>query len=127
MAGAAITELIVRKLMIRLGNILIFLSLPFFLETCFEAYLLTILSGPQMIGFALAHSVGMTGLLLFFASEICFVLLAIYSLIALLRFLFSANSGAHERKFSWICGICLLHLSLVLSYEYWSPIFSRSS
>jgi len=35
----------------RIGNILFVGSLLFFLETAFEMYVLTILQGPQMIGF----------------------------------------------------------------------------
>ena len=111
--------------MTKLGYILLALSAPFFLETSFEMYVLTALSGPQMLGFSLMHSGGTALLVVLAVSALSFLFLAIYSLVAFGRVLLHKPTGRHERVFVWILGVQVLHVTLFFLYDYWSRVFSH--
>ena len=88
-------------------------------------YVLTALTGPQMLGFSLMHSGGTVLLVILAVSALSFLLLGIYSLVAFGRVLFRKATRRHERVFVWILGMQVLHVTLFFLYDYWSRVFSR--
>ena len=120
--GAASVILFVRP-MRKLGYLLVLLAAPFFFRTAFEMYFLTVMHGPQMLFFSLMHTAGPALLLVLACSGVSFLLLALYSVIACGRLILRKTTGEHEKTFTWILGLQLLHIALLCLYDYWSPIF----
>lgn len=108
----------------RLGNILLAGSLLFFLETAFEMYVLTMLRGPQMIGFSIAH-VKQILLVLVLVSALCYLCLLAFAAVVSTIYL-AGRTGVSIGYGRFMIGVFLIqvvHLSLLLSYDSWSSRF----
>ena len=107
------------------GNILIAASLPFFLETSFEMYLLTPLHGQQMLFFSVAHIAPLAFLLILGLSGLAFGCLALFALATLiLNFAGVINTGkGYARAMLIILSVQAVHTILFLTYDLWAPAF----
>jgi TRAP-type C4-dicarboxylate transport system permease small subunit len=107
------------------GNILIAASSLFLVETGLEMYVLTLLQGPQMLFFSLAH-IAPAALVLVALSAIAFVCLALFAfVIQVLRLTGKLNSNYGYAKFMLVVlGVQVIHVALLLTYERWSALFS---
>lgn len=110
----------------KLGNILIGGSSFFFLETAFEMYVLTIVRGPQMLGFWMVHTARVF-LILVVLSGFSYMCLAAFALFVLASKWFGKVpiEDRHARLMSIVLSIQLIHTSLLLTYDYWSPLLVR--
>ena len=108
------------------GKFLIAASLPFFLETSFEMYLLTLMHGQQMLFFSLVH-IAPWLLALVAVSGIAFLCLAVFALgVVILNPLGVISiEGRHARMMLVILLVQVAHTALLLTYERWaSALFS---
>ena len=104
-----------------LGKFLIVASLPFFLDTAFEMYLLTLAHGQQMLFFSLAH-IAPALLLIVWISGIAFACLGVFALgVVVLNLVGVLNA---ERRYARMMLIILLvqvvHTALLLTYDRWA-------
>jgi TRAP-type C4-dicarboxylate transport system permease small subunit len=108
-----------------IGNILIAASSLFFIETGLEMYLLTILQGPQMLFFSLAH-IAPAALILVALSGVAFICLALFAMVMqVFRLMGKLDSTLGYAKFLLIVlGVQVIHVVLLLTYERWSTLFS---
>lgn len=108
------------------GKFLIAASLPFFLDTSFEMYLLTLMHGRQMLFFSLAHvSPGL--LLLVWLSGVAFACLAVFALgVVILNLIGALNAEkSYARRMLIILLVQVAHTSLLLTCDLWaSSLFS---
>ena len=112
----------------RIGNILIGGSLLFFLETAFEMYVLTMLRGPQMIGFSMAH-IARGLLILVLLSGLFYLFLGGFALIIVVAKLFGKLTveDGYARLMLIVLIIQIIHTSLLMTYDFWSAIlFSKA-
>ena len=96
-------------------------SAPFFLESSLEAYVLTLLSGPQMLFFRVSHGVPAPILILFSLSAVSYTLTALWGLLCIVLRRFGAIKGTisiNLIKVPTIVFIC--HGVLLASYDWWS-------
>jgi hypothetical protein len=108
-----------------LGNILIAASSLFFVETGLEMYVLTLVHGPQMLFFSLAH-VAPAALILVALSGVAFICLALFAVVMqVLRLMGKLDSNLGYAKFMLIV-LCVqvIHVVMLLMYERWSALFS---
>lgn len=110
----------------RIGNVLIIGSLLFFLETAFEMYVLTLIQGPQMIGFSIAH-IAPVFFILVIISALFYVCLAVFALrIVLLKFFGKTSTeDGYFRLMLIVLIVQFIHTTLLLTYNYWSPLLLR--
>ena len=88
-------------------------------------YLLTILQGPQMLFFSLAH-IAPAALILVALSGVAFICLALFAVVMqVLRSMGKLDSSVGYAKFMLIV-LCVqvIHIVMLLTYERWSPLFS---
>jgi hypothetical protein len=100
-------------------------SFPFLLDSFYEAYVLTPLHGPQMLGFAVAHS--FLGLIVW-PSGLIYLLSLAYSAVLLLIPRQGKKIWSAQFKL-WLTlylSIGALHCGLLYSYDRWSPLFDRA-
>lgn len=109
-----------------LGFTLLVLALPSLLQSAYEVYLGTLLDGPQMIGFALAHADPDSAFVRTIRySSYALVLFNVYGLVVLSRVVAKWTDNSHQRFFIW-CFIGLsLHRLIVALYPYWSNFFDQ--
>ena len=108
-----------------LGNILIAASSLFLVETALEMYVLTLVQGPQMLFFSLAH-IAPAALVLVALSGVAFICLALFaSVIQVLRLMGRLDSNYSYAKFMRIVlGVQVIHAVMLLTYDRWSALFS---
>jgi hypothetical protein len=99
-------------------------SVPFLLDSVYEAYVLTPMRGPQMLGFVVAH----TWLGLFvWPSALIYAISLLYS--AALLLVLMLRSKATPDRFKSVLAIYLtvsaVHCGLLSTYNQWSPMFDR--
>jgi hypothetical protein len=104
-----------------IGKFLIAASLPFFLDTAFEMYLLTLAQGQQMLFFSLAH-IAPVFLLVVGLSGVAFACLAVFALgVVVLNLAGVLNAG---KRYAGMMLIILLvqlaHTALFLTYDHWA-------
>jgi hypothetical protein len=88
-------------------------------------YLLTILQGPQMLFFSLAH-ITPAALILVALSGVAFICLALFAVVVqVLRLMGKLDSNLGYAKFLLIV-LCVqvIHVAMLLTYERWSALFS---
>ena len=104
-----------------IGKFLIAASLPFFLDTAFEMYLLTLTQGQQMLFFSLAHIAPIL-LLIVWLSGIAFACLMVFALGVVILNL--AGVLKAEKSYARMMLIILLaqvaHTALFLTYDGWA-------
>ena len=104
------------------------LALPFFIENAYEVYVGTILAGPQMIGFVLAHADPASLFVrIIMSSFVAYGLFGLLSLIPFIRVIVGVGTGLHEKIFAWGFVVLAVHTMLCVTYAHWSPLFSRGS
>jgi hypothetical protein len=104
---------------------LIAASLPFFLDTAFEMYLLTPAQGPQMLFFSLAH-IAPVLLLLVSLSGIAFACLMVFALVIVVLNLVGVlnTESGYARMMLIILLVQAAHTALFLTYDRWSAALS---
>lgn len=109
-----------------LGYFLLILASPAFLENAYEVYVGTLLAGPQMIGYVLAHaSPDSVFIRIIRYSSVAYSVFCVYALAAVVRILSARATNRHQRFFAWCFVIMSIHHLIVGGYGYWSPLFSR--
>ena len=107
-----------------IGTFLMVASLPFFLDTAFEMYLLTLIHGQQMLFFSLVHIVP-GFLLIVWLSGVAFVCLAVFALGVVVLNLSGVLNA--EKRYARMMLIVLLaqvaHAGLLITYDGWAPFF----
>jgi hypothetical protein len=108
------------------GKFLIAASLPFFLGTAFEMYVLTPAQGPQMLFYSLAHTFPPL-LLVVWLSGIAFVCLAVFAVSVLVSKMVGVLHA--DRRYVTMMLLILLvqaaHAALLLTYDRWAAaVFS---
>jgi hypothetical protein len=105
-----------------IGRVLIAASSLFFLETSFEMYLLTLMNGPQMLFFSLAH-IAPFFLLIVALSGVAFVCLAIFAFVVVMENLIGKleSPGNYPRFMLIVLCVQIVHTALLLTYERWAP------
>jgi hypothetical protein len=108
-----------------IGKFLIVASLPFFLDTAFEMYLLTLTQGPQMLFFSLAH-VAPILLVVVWLSGIAYASLMVSALGVVVLSLVGVLNA--EKSYARMMLIILLvqsaHTALLLTYDHWAAALS---
>jgi hypothetical protein len=107
----------------KIGNVLIVGSSPFFLGTALEMYVLTVIRGPQMIGFSMAHIA--PGLfILMMLSGLFYLCLATFALVLVVMKLlrWPVTEARYIRLMLIVLSVQIVHTSLLLTYDYWSPV-----
>ena len=101
-----------------LGTFLIAASLPFFLDTAFEMYLLTLIHGPQMLFFSLAH-IAPVFFLVVWLSGVAFACLAAFALgVVVLNLLGVLNAEkGYARMMLVVLLVQVAHAALLLTYD----------
>jgi hypothetical protein len=111
-------------------HILFYASLPFFVETAFEMYVLTLIGGPQMLFFSLAHIGGMFLISLLTLSALAFILFFVIG-VSLVISKAAGKIQGHNREMARLNILLVLqvvHIALLFTYETWSnALFSISS
>ena len=111
-----------------IGYLTLLLALPAVLENMWEVNWLTLTSGPQMIGYVLAHA----------DPDATFVRVVHYSLyasftfgvigiISIARLLATGQVDRHQKLFSWLFLVLSAHVLCGALYPYWAPIFDRGA
>jgi len=99
-------------------------SVPFLLDSAYEAYVLTPMHGPQMLGFVVAHT--WLGLIVW-PSALIYAISLVYS--AALLPVLMLRSKATPDRFKLVLAIYLaisaVHCSLLSTYNHWSPMFDH--
>jgi len=110
------------KILYRLFLLLSLGALPFILESAFELYGLTLVYGPQMLFFSLAHTGGLLVLILFL-SAVCAALALLSGLFLLAAYAGGSAEGAVSRRVVLIAVIALaVHITLLMTYNIWSGL-----
>ena len=107
------------------GYVLLVLAAPVFVETAFEMYILTFLQGPQMLGFALTHTLPLWVLDALIVSFIAFYALALYSLVVIVGWLVGKRRDWQVTLYGWVLLIQLIHVVLLETYSSWAKVFAR--
>ncbi len=111
----------------KLGYILIAASSPFFFESAFEMYLLTLIHGHQMLFFSFIHIASVFGVLLLALSLFAYLCLALFAAIVVALKLMGKLSlwGSYPRMMEIILLIQVIHTILFVTYDRWaSALFS---
>ncbi len=107
-----------------LAYALLILAIPFFFESAFEMYGLTLIRGQQMLFFSITHTGSTLVLTSLLLSWVCFAALTIYSgWVAVLRF-FSVRSYKDNfgRIFTIAFAVTLTHTILLMTYDHWARL-----
>lgn len=108
------------------GYLALLSALPAVLENMWEVYWGTITSGPQMIGFVLAHAnPDSTFVRIIRYSSYASIALTIIGIISTGRLLATGQANKHQKLFSWSFLVLSAHGLGVTLYPYWSPLFDR--
>jgi hypothetical protein len=108
-----------------LGYLLLVLASPAFLENAYEVYVGTLLAGPQMIGYVLAHSSPDSVFVIVIRySTVAYLVFTAYALAAVVRILRARPTDRHQQFFAWCFVTMSMHHLLLAGYGYWSPLFS---
>jgi len=110
-----------------LGYILLSLALPSVLENAYEVYVGTLLAGPQMLGFVLAHAdPGSAFVRVIRYSAAALVLFQVYGLVAVSRGIAAGSANRHQKFFCWCFVLLSAHGLFVSLYPYWAPWFAKA-
>ena len=107
-----------------IGKFLIVVSLPFFLDTAFEMYLLTLAHGPQMLFFSLAH-IAPVFLIVVWLSGVAFACLGVFALgVVTLNLVGVLDAGrSYSKLMLVILLVQVIHTALLITYDGWAPAF----
>lgn len=107
----------------RLFLVLLLASVPFMLESGFNAYGLTLAFGPQMIFFSIAHT-GRMLVLFLLVSSACLLLSIVSGLALLAARRFSEKTGTlPSRVIALATTAFCVHAGLIMAYDWWSPLW----
>ena len=112
----------------KLGNILVVGSSLFFIETAFEMYVLTVIHGPQMLGFSMVH-IARGFFMLVMLSGLIYLCLGVFAFgVVILNLVGKLGTAkGYARLMLLVLGVHIIHTVLLLTYDYWaSVLFPRS-
>ena len=107
-----------------IGTFLMAASLPFFLDTAFEMYLLTLIHGQQMLFFSLAH-IAPVFLIVVWLSGAAFAGLGVFALgVVVLNLVGALDAGkSYSKLMLVILLVQVVHTALLITYDGWAPAF----
>jgi hypothetical protein len=110
------------------GYLVLLSALPAVLENMWEVYWGTIASGPQMIGFVLAHANPDSALVRVIRySSYASIAFSAVGIMSIARMLAAGVADRHQKLFSWSFLVLSAHGLGVALYPYWSPLFDRGA
>lgn len=110
------------------GYLALLSALPAVLENMWEVYWGTITSGPQMIGFVLAHAdPDSTFVRIIRYSSFASIAFSAVGIMSIARLLATGRADKHQKLFSWSFLVLSAHGLCSALYPYWSPLFDRGS
>lgn len=107
----------------KLGNVLIAGSSLFFFETAFEMYVLTIMHGPQMLGFWMVH-IARGFFILVMLSGLIYLCLAVFAFVVVIMNLVGklGTAKGYARLMLIVLAVQIIHTTLLLTYDYWVAV-----
>jgi hypothetical protein len=99
-------------------------SLPFLVDSIYEAYVLAAMRGQQMLGFVVAHTY--LGLIVW-PSALIYAASLLYAAVLLLLLMLrrKVTSGRSKLVLALFLGFSAVHCGLLSTYNQWSPMFDR--
>lgn len=110
-----------------IGYLLLVAALPAVVENMWEVYWLTITTGPQMVGFVLAHSdPDSSWVRVIRYSGFAGIAYHLLGVVIVARMLLGLQPNRHLKLFSWMFLIFTVHGLIAALYAFWSPWFERT-
>jgi len=101
-------------------------SVPFLIDSAYEAYVLTAMRGPQMLFFVVSHT---SLALIVWPSALIYAASLVYAAVMLLVVMLRSKAppGRFKLGLGLYLAISTLHCGLLSTYDQWSPIFDQRS